>query len=210
MNTNKIVDVTKDEGKNQNVEDILIQFIAPQKLVEVSSLEFKSETDQASHSREKALNGVAVLQPQPGRAIDVSAFRESLLKAGFQIVKATITARSSDDSRKIFAISFAFKKTESDGKNDFLEQEFDRLADMSFWHGCSYLNPPKDGGANSWISINFAARVQRFVGEDPTNPVMVGVKDKNGNKTGSRVPVQANCRIIWDEEARLIEPLAQV
>lgn len=179
---------------------MLVQFIAPRKLVEVSSLSTIRETDKISLAREQAANnGKLILEPDVDRVIDISALQQSLTEQDYTLVEASIVARQnlSAYQREIYVVRFSFKlNAEHTDVTGIAQEEFDRLADMSFWHACGYLNPSRacpDDRAKDWLSINLASRVQRFVGEDPTHPILVSQRDEYGNRTSKKAPIKATC-----------------
>ena len=196
------------------VQKLLVQFIAPRKLVEVSSLPTTRETDKISLAREQAANnGKLVLEPDPDRVIDLSALQQSLTEQDYTLVEAGIVARQnlSAYQREIYVVRFSFKlNAEQTDVTSIAQEEFDRLADMSFWHACGYLNPSKtcpDDRAQDWLSINLASRVQRFVGEDPTHPILVSQRDEYGNKSSTKAPIRAQCSMSLASGRPLLEKL---
>lgn len=193
---------------------MLVQFIAPRKLVEVSSLPTTRETDKISLAREQAANnGKLILEPDLDRVIDLSALQQSLTEQDYTLVEAGIVARQnlSAYQREIYVVRFSFKlNAEQTDITSIAKEEFDRLADMSFWHACGYLNPAKsspDDRAQDWLSINLASRVQRFVGEDPTHPILVSQRDEYGNKTSTKAPIKAQCSMSLASGRPLLEKL---
>ena len=196
------------------INQIAVQFIAPRKLVEVSSLPTTRETDKISLAREQAANnGKLILEPDLDRVIDLSALQQSLTEQDYTLVGASIVARQnlSAYQREIYVVRFSFKlNAEQTDITGIAKEEFDRLADMSFWHACGYLNPSKtcpDDRAHDWLSINLASRVQRFVGEDPTHPILVSQRDKYGNKTSTKAPIKAQCSMSLSGGRPLLEKL---
>ncbi|MCX6805773.1 MAG: hypothetical protein NT114_03735 [Patescibacteria group bacterium] len=196
------------------LNQIAVQFIAPRKLVEVSSLPTTRETDKISLAREQAANnGKLILEPDLDRVIDLSALQQSLTEQDYTLVGASIVARQnlSAYQREIYVVRFSFKlNAEHTDVTSIAQEEFDRLADMSFWHACGYLNPSKtcpDDRAHDWLSINLASRVQRFVGEDPTHPILVSQRDKYGNKTSTKAPIKAQCSMSLASGRPLLEKL---
>ncbi|MEI6716311.1 MAG: hypothetical protein WCK87_01105 [Candidatus Saccharibacteria bacterium] len=196
------------------VQKLLVQFIAPRKLVEVSSLPTTRETEKISLAREQAANnGKLVLEPDPDRVIDLSALQQSLTEQDYTLVEAGIVARQnlSAYQREIYVVRFSFKlNAEQTDVTSIAQEEFDRLADMSFWHACGYLNPSKtcpDDRAQDWLSINLASRVQRFVGEDPTHPILVSQRDEYGNKSSTKAPIRAQCSMSLASGRPLLEKL---
>lgn len=196
------------------LNSIAVQFIAPRKLVEVSDLPTTRETDKISLAREQAANnGKLILEPDLDRVIDLSALQQSLSEQDYTLVGASIVARQnlSAYQREIYVVRFSFKlNAEQTDITGIAKEEFDRLADMSFWHACGYLNPSKsspDDRAQDWLSINLASRVQRFVGEDPTHPILVSQRDKYGNKTSTKAPIKATCSMSLASGRPLLEKL---
>jgi hypothetical protein len=196
------------------LNQIAVQFIAPRKLVEVSSLPTTRETDKISLAREQAANnGKLILEPDLDRVIDLSALQQSLSEQDYTLVGASIVARQnlSDYQREIYVVRFSFKlNAEQTDITGIAKEEFDRLADMSFWHACGYLNPSKsspDDRAQDWLSINLASRVQRFVGEDPTHPILVSQRDEYGNKTSTKAPIKAQCSLSLSGGRPILEKL---
>jgi hypothetical protein len=191
-----------------------VQFIAPRKLVEVSNLSTTRETDKVSLAREQAAsNGKLILEPDLDRVIDLSGFQRILSEQDYTLVGASIVARQnlSAYAREIYVVRFSFKlNAEQTDITRIAQEEFDRLADMSFWHACGYLNPSKtcpDDRAQDWLSINLASRVQRFVGEDPTHPILVSQRDKYGNKTSTKAPIKAQYSMSLASGRPLLEKL---
>ena len=196
------------------LNQIAVQFIAPRKLVEVSNLSTTRETDKVSLAREQAAsNGKLILEPDLDRVIDLSALQQSLTEQDYTLVGASIVARQnlSAYQREIYVVRFSFKlNAEHTDVTSIAQEEFDRLADMSFWHACGYLNPSKtcpDDRAQDWLSINLASRVQRFVGEDPTHPILVSQRDKYGNKTSTKAPIKAQYSMSLASGRPLLEKL---
>ncbi len=192
---------------------MLLQFIAPRKLVEVSSLPTTRETDKISLAREQAANnGKLILEPDLDRVIDLSGLQQNLTEQDYTLVEAGIVARQNlSAQREIYVVRFSFKlNAEHTDVTSIAQEEFDRLADMSFWHACGYLNTSKsspDDRAQDWLSINLASRVQRFVGEDPTHPILVSQRDKYGNKTSTKAPITAQCSMSLSGGRPLLEKL---
>ncbi len=196
------------------LNQIAVQFIAPRKLVEVSNLSTTRETDKVSLAREQAAsNGKLILEPDLDRVIDLSGFQRILGEQDYTLVGASIVARQnlSAYAREIYVVRFSFKlNAEQTDITSIAQEEFDRLADMSFWHACGYLNPSKsspDDRAQDWLSINLASRVQRFVGEDPTHPILVSQRDKYGNKTRTKAPIKAQYSMSLASGRPLLEKL---
>jgi hypothetical protein len=196
------------------LNQIAVQFIAPRKLVEVSNLSTTRETDKVSLAREQAAsNGKLILEPDLDRVIDLSGFQRILGKQDYTLVGASILARQNlpPYQREIYVVRFSFKlNAEQTDITSIAQEEFDRLADMSFWHACGYLNPSKsspDDRSQDWLSINLASRVQRFVGEDPTHPILVSQRDKYGNKTSTKAPIKAQCSMSLSGGRPILEKL---
>jgi hypothetical protein len=184
-----------------SVEQIAVRFaLSSSKLANVSCLPTARETDKESQARQQAANnGKLILKPDSDRVIDLSGLQQNLTDQNYTLVGAKIQVRQnlSGYQRETYLVRFSFKlNAEQTDAARIAQEEFDRLADMSFWHACGYLNPSKsspDDRAQDWLSINLASRVQKFVGEDPTHPILVSQRDEYGNRTSKKAPIKATC-----------------
>lgn len=184
-----------------SVEKIAVQFaLSSSKLTAVSYLPTARETDKESQARQQAANnGKLILEPDSDRVIDLSGLQQNLNEQNYTLVGAKIQVRQnlSGYQRETYLVRFSFELNAKETDITVMaREEFDRMTDMSFWHACSYMNPSKsspDDRAKDWVSVNLTARVQRFVGEDPTHPILVSQRDKYGNKTSAKAPITAQC-----------------
>jgi hypothetical protein len=198
-----------------SVEQITLQFaLSSSKLANVSCLPTTRETDKESQARQQsANNGVMILEPRQDRIVDLSGLQQCLSEQYYTLVGARILARQNHSTyqNEVFVFRFSFKlNAEQTDITRLAQEEFDRLADMSFWHACGYLNPSKacpNDRAQDWLSINLASRVQRFVGEDPTHPILVSQRDEYGNKTSTKAPIKAQCSLSLSGGRPILEKL---
>lgn len=143
----------------------------------------------------QATPGIEIVPKLPGHSTDISNLHDQLIEQGLTLTHATRIKRQTfvaDGLQRDYdLVRFHYYPSDvayvhEDVDVEKLVNAFREIAVMGFFTLNVHLN--RSEGV-PWLSINFDGRVQRYIGEDLTKPVLVK-KDQRGQKLKTPHPIQ--------------------
>lgn len=182
-------------AKERQMYPVLLQFTTPRALS--PALVVFAEPRENPPSR-----GFQLIENDHSRTVSLIDFREMLEKNDLVLCDVTALLRFQDEqsqTKPSFVTRFHFfpsSMAEPAESIDEVAVVLDEITTLSFWHVIAFQN---ESAGSNWLSINAAARVQRFVGDNPDTPVGRRARDSEGKPTDKILPLEAHCRLHYHE-----------